>query len=1249
MVMVGRGGADQVVDAGMFKVAEFNKQEFELELSADKTVLREGERATAVVTASLQNSGAYVGAPTRLRAKVEIGVHLGEVIGEQDTHGEYPELEGFYFQPAREDINDGPPLFDVSGSTDAQGGFAHSFVPRAGGVYYGKAIIKSAVEDARGKAVYQSRSLRYFAVDRLVGVKLSEDQVVAGELAEVHALAIDVAEKRPAAGVPVTLRIERDLLNRNVGDHYRSNRKYRWQALTSCKMRTAASTVACAFQPPGEGFYRVTAEIRDARGRAHASSRIEWIDMIPGKRATAPPAFELKVTERARVGGALEFSIESDAEAATALVSIQRNDILQTSVHSLKKGNNPFSIAVTSAMAPGVYLMVSIQRPRSGVPAITGPDGIDTAEPFLFHNHRLIKIEDAGSVIGLAVKPDRNTYAPGDSVKLTLDAKTAEPDTSVELSVAVVDQALLQLHRGDAERYYDVRSGFLFPYRSDFDFVSSGCHDLSSLLAGYGYRGPIDYYEAHPFFYRFDPACISNLQALQRISGVLMADIPGSYAVEEIQVYGIRGSIQEPVYARKDFRDLAFWLPAKTVTGGKPGTVEFRLPDNLTRWRVFVLAADRDARFGAAWTDITTEKMTELRAALPNRLVEGDELDARFTILNRAPRARRLDYAAKAEGVLQAEAGADPAGALQAAPAQRAVVDFKVKAEGAGEGVLSFSAGDGADRDALRTSIPVAPRFMPAGSYMRGEISGLNSEQAPLSIPLQLPANAVPDTGSFALSFNVSRLDDIHGALQYGRDYPYTCWEQTLSRAVLAAMYLRVPEYLRAQMHWTDPERLITETLAEAAGFQGHDGGMTFFGPGSGESSRYLSAYTLLAFSWLREWGYDTPAEVEAPLQGYLVKANDKKPRLQGDSTGLALPLLLRRGLIKPDVAGRILPSLEQSSTLEKVYRLALSPQLKGETAYPFLLEALDREAYQDRHGSSFPLASTAVAQCFLLSLLAGNPDFFKGQEDRIERLAESTRRLLQGRGHWRNTQENVFCARALLDHDRYFNTERPDLSIRVDANGSSKSLELKGVKSGRQKPATLELDPGAPGSSMEISLSADGRGKAYYTARLAYARDMEGVAAESQGFSIRRSYKIRQDDNWVELRPDTVLQRGQLVRVDLTVWAPADRAMVAVVDPLPGNLEAMNPAFATSHTPRDEYEFLESDYGYADYIFYHRELGLQSVRFYAEHAPAGEYRLNYIAQVIAAGKFMAPPPIVEEMYAPEVYGRGVATLLFSR
>ena len=65
---------------------------------------------------------------------------------------------------------------------------------------------------------------------------------------------------------------------------------------------------------------------------------------------------------------------------------------------------------------------------------------------------------------------------------------------------------------------------------------------------------------------------------------------------------------------------------------------------------------------------------------------------------------------------------------------------------------------------------------------------------------------------------------------------------------------------------------------------------------------------------------------------------------------------------------------------------------------------------------------------------------------------------------------------------------------------------------------------------------------------------------------------------------------------------------------------------------------------------FYHQELRHHAVRFYSEYLPAGNYHLSYTAQAIAPGEFIVMPVHAEEMYDPDVFGKGVpATLIVNR
>jgi uncharacterized protein YfaS (alpha-2-macroglobulin family) len=74
------------------------------------------------------------------------------------------------------------------------------------------------------------------------------------------------------------------------------------------------------------------------------------------------------------------------------------------------------------------------------------------------------------------------------------------------------------------------------------------------------------------------------------------------------------------------------------------------------------------------------------------------------------------------------------------------------------------------------------------------------------------------------------------------------------------------------------------------------------------------------------------------------------------------------------------------------------------------------------------------------------------------------------------------------------------------------------------------------------------------------------------------------------------------------------------------------------------------SSYGRSRWSFYHQELGHDAVRYYSEYLPAGNYHLSYTAQAIAPGEFIVRPVHAEEMYDPDIYGKGVpASLVVNR
>jgi alpha-2-macroglobulin len=103
---------------------------------------------------------------------------------------------------------------------------------------------------------------------------------------------------------------------------------------------------------------------------------------------------------------------------------------------------------------------------------------------------------------------------------------------------------------------------------------------------------------------------------------------------------------------------------------------------------------------------------------------------------------------------------------------------------------------------------------------------------------------------------------------------------------------------------------------------------------------------------------------------------------------------------------------------------------------------------------------------------------------------------------------------------------------------------------------------------------------------------------------------------------------------VRLTVTSDAHRRWIAMVDPLPAGLEAVNPRLVTSAGTGST----------QPWYWAHHELRDDRVAWFADWMPAGSFVLSYQARATIDGTFAVAPAHVEAMYQPEVMGRTAMT-----
>lgn len=153
--------------------------------------------------------------------------------------------------------------------------------------------------------------------------------------------------------------------------------------------------------------------------------------------------------------------------------------------------------------------------------------------------------------LSIAVKPDKESYRPGDTVKLSFDVKDAEgKPCSAEINVSVIDEAYFSI----SEQYVDTLYGLYGPA------VSSG------LISDY-------------FSYK------------------------DMYATGNPMAEGGEGG---DMNVRKDFKDSALFTAVTSGTDGK-AEASFKLPDNLTSWRITYQGVTDDLKAGNGKVNISSK------------------------------------------------------------------------------------------------------------------------------------------------------------------------------------------------------------------------------------------------------------------------------------------------------------------------------------------------------------------------------------------------------------------------------------------------------------------------------------------------------------------------------------------------------------------------------------------------------------------------------------------------------------------
>lgn len=474
------------------------------------------------------------------------------------------------------------------------------------------------------------------------------------------------------------------------------------------------------------------------------------------------------------------------------------------------------------------------------------------------------------------------------------------------------------------------------------------------------------------------------LSASDMSDGMVVADgeLP-PWLLEPSPVAPITDEEEESVVFRNDFEPVAVWKAALRTDAEGRFSAEAELPDTLTTYRVFAVAAERSgSRFGSAEGSFVVNLPVMITPGMPLFMSTGDSLKLPLSITN----------ATTESGVWTVTLeGCETPQQVELQAGGSATLYFDVSPTQEGECRLRWSAVGAPGMDAVQGTCKV--RF-PAPLLKEIHRVELAPGQEPLKpASLFAPELAESSRSESEVWLSSSPLLHLRGCLDFLLSYPYGCTEQKASALMPRLLYDELAPFC-PQLAATPGDEVKKEVEREIRALfarQCEDGGLGYWQAGK-SGCGWASAYAALVLTVASERGYTLPQDRMQRLLRYVDRLNDKElffdadlmaARALGENRRLERILKkkcesveeLKKAGIRPGVYGATLNFLKTSRAGEKV----------GE-AFRDWLRTVARDA---RHNS------TAHSTLMLLAL----HDFLRKQsvyEPEVAVVTDSGRYLLK-------------------------------------------------------------------------------------------------------------------------------------------------------------------------------------------------------------------------------------------------------------
>jgi len=923
------------------------------------------------------------------------------------------------------------------------------------------------------------------------------------------------------------------------------------------------------------------------------------------------------------------------------------------------------------------------------------------------------------AVIELNVETDKPEYKPGEeaTVKITAKDRDGEP-LDVQVALSAFDKSVLYIQpefntpirkyfHGRLRYHHTSMSTNLLERFSAFGFVTRPFTNLGTLPPDwYGTWSPTVEGWSHITDKEFAAlggmvgAYMTRLQggrgAMEKSAGAPAPMAPGAPVMDsarnEAEGADDGGAATVQPKVRSEFADTALWMASIRTGDDGVASHTFKMPENLTTWKLNAWGMSHQVRVGQDTTEAVTTKNLLVRLQAPRFFVEYDEVVVSAIVHNYLEDEKEAKVTLDIPGEMFAFLNCLPTMQLKVKAGGHRRVDWRLKVLKEGLAPIIVKALTDEESDAMQMTFPVLVHgILKADSYcgsMRPD-----ELKAVREFTITVPELRRPEVTRLEVQFAPSLVGAMMDALPYCLDYPWRSTDAEVYRFAPAVLTLKTlkqmgvdledvqkirgrlaeveaveaGENIRRRCFALNPifdsdemHKIINTGLNRIEQMQHRDGGWSWWGRGN--ASPWFTATILDALITAREAGVDVKERtIQRGAQWLLnydlreMREKHWSPNITWANHAFVLSRVGKRVVDQKagDMVDRLFKGRDKLNLYGKAMLSMALANLKDEDRGRTVLRNIMQQLQENKEteiawfrtpqqGWWYWYNSEIETNAMCLRALVK----LEPQSDVSPRLVKWLLENRRNGYYWRSQRDTAQCIAAMAEYAVAAGEADPDYTLTINLDGKPvKKVHITKANFFEFDNQFVVEGVALEGGEHKVTLTKEGKGALYYSAQLRYFTKEKHIPASGLQLKVARTYMLlKQIPFEVEVEDaegnKIMEKRLRYQRIQLEDGDRVESGdLIQVELKLTSDneytylvIEDMKPAGCE---PVD----LRSGGKTQEGFWSNMELRDEKVVFFIRGISRGDHLMRYRLRAEVPGVFHALPTIVQGVYVPDLRG----------